>query len=77
MGALLDAMKKLNNGTSALSAMKRLEEAYIVVEKTMVEYDNKKKTEAKTTPTEPEALEVISIPAQQTPTPTRSPQGLK
>jgi hypothetical protein len=32
MGALLDAMKKLNSGSSALSAMKRLEEAYASVE---------------------------------------------
>jgi hypothetical protein len=31
MGAILDAMKKLNSGTSAASAMKRLEEAYAAV----------------------------------------------
>ena len=35
MGALLDAMKKLNSGSSAASAMKRLEEAYVAVEKTL------------------------------------------
>ena len=35
MGAILDAMKKLNSGTSAASAMKRLEEAYIAVLQTL------------------------------------------
>jgi hypothetical protein len=35
MAALLDAMKKLNSGTSASSAMKRLEESFIAVEKTI------------------------------------------
>jgi hypothetical protein len=32
MGALLDAMKKINSGSSAASAMKRLEDAYAAVE---------------------------------------------
>ena len=35
MGAILDAMKKLNSGTSAGSAMKRLEEAYADVLRTL------------------------------------------
>jgi hypothetical protein len=35
MAALLDAMKKLNGGTSAASAMKRLENAYAAVEETL------------------------------------------
>ena len=35
MAALLDAMKKINSGTSASSAMKRLEEAYVLVEQTL------------------------------------------
>lgn len=35
MASLLDAMKKINSGTSAASAMKRLETAYIVVEETL------------------------------------------
>lgn len=52
MGALLDAMKKLNNGTSALSAMKRLEEAYQVVEKTLAEHA-KSEGAASTAPSEP------------------------
>lgn len=38
MGALLDAMKKLNDGTSALSAMKRLETAFLMVQKTIAEH---------------------------------------
>lgn len=35
MGALLDAMKKVNSGSAAISAMRRLEEAFAVVEKTL------------------------------------------
>ncbi|MEN9920543.1 MAG: hypothetical protein RL538_436 [Candidatus Parcubacteria bacterium] len=35
MGALLDAMKRLNSGSSAGSAMKRLEDAYAAVLKTL------------------------------------------
>lgn len=41
MGALLDAMKKLNSGTSTISAMKRLETAFALVEKTINEHDKK------------------------------------
>lgn len=40
MGAILDAMKKLNSGTSAGSAMKRLEEAYQVVLQTLENRDS-------------------------------------
>jgi hypothetical protein len=39
MGAILDAMKKLNSGTSAGSAMKRLEEAYAAVLRTLEQRD--------------------------------------
>jgi hypothetical protein len=35
MGAMLEAMKKLNTGSAAVSAMQRLEAAYIQVEKTL------------------------------------------
>ena len=35
MASLLDAMKKINSGTSAASAMKRLETAYVLVEETL------------------------------------------
>lgn len=45
MGALLDAMKKLNSGSSAISAMKRLETAYLSVEKTLSDYEKKSKEE--------------------------------
>lgn len=40
MSALLDAMKKLNNGSSVISAMKRLETAYLAVDKTLTEHEN-------------------------------------
>ena len=40
MGALLDAMKKLNSGSSAASAMQRLEKAFVSVEKTLEEHKN-------------------------------------
>lgn len=39
MGALLDAMKKLNSGSSAMSAMKRLEEAYVAVEAALKQHE--------------------------------------
>lgn len=39
MGALLDAMKKLNSGSSAASAMKRLEDSYAGVLKALEQYE--------------------------------------
>ena len=39
MGALLDAMKKLNTGSSAASAMQRLEESFQMVEQTLREHN--------------------------------------
>jgi hypothetical protein len=39
MSALLDAMKKINSGSSATSAMSRLENAYAAVEKTLAGVD--------------------------------------
>ena len=52
MSAMLDAMKKLNTGSSAVSAMKRLEDAYIMVEKTLAEQkaEPEIKAVAETTP---------------------------
>ena len=38
MGALLDAMKKLNTGSSAASAMQRLEESFAMVEQTLAQH---------------------------------------
>lgn len=35
MGSLLDAMKKINSGASAIAAMKRLEDAYVSVQKVL------------------------------------------
>lgn len=40
MGALLDAMKKINSGSSATSAMKRLEDSYKAVELTIEKHKN-------------------------------------
>jgi len=39
MGALLDAMKKLNSGSSAVAAMQRLEAAFMAVEQTLKEHE--------------------------------------
>lgn len=60
MAALLDAMKKLNSGTSVVSAMKRLEEAYQTVE-VVIKYNKQKP--------KPE------VPAAQTQEPAPSPKG--
>lgn len=68
MGALLDAMKKLNSGTSALSAMKRLETAFIEVQKTLDEYE---KNPVKLSPTPTPAS--TPTPSVQAPTPVAPP----
>jgi outer membrane biosynthesis protein TonB len=39
MAALLDAMRKLNSGSSAISAMQRLESAYVSVEEALESHD--------------------------------------
>jgi hypothetical protein len=51
MSALLDAMKKLNSGSSVMSAMKRLEAAFVLVEATL-----------KAQPVNPPAAVAPSIP---------------
>ncbi len=51
MSALLEAMKKLNSGQSAISSMQRLEVAYQTVEKVLADH---KAGKAPTTPTTPE-----------------------
>ena len=58
MAALLDAMKKINSGTSAASAMKRLETAYIVVEETLRDRESN--------PTEQRVAAPRSVPIQST-----------
>lgn len=52
MAALLDAMKKINSGSSAASAMQRLETAYSSVESALKDHDAAEKSaEAKVAPT--------------------------
>ena len=67
MGAILDAMKKLNSGTSAASAMKRLEEAYTAVlhtleDRTLQSADMVSEPAAFVPP----APEPVSVPASTT-----------
>jgi len=71
MGALLDAMKKISSGSSAASAMQRLESAYLQVEETL-KNQPKSTEEAKpvaqsVAPAQPEE------PIVQTPTPITPP----
>lgn len=61
MGALLDAMKKLNSGTSVISAMKRLETAYLLVEKTIAEHGKQVESDEKIIETE-QTVPVPSVP---------------
>ena len=69
MGALLDAMKKLNSGSSAASAMKRLEESYVAVEKTLEGRDGGLKKAPIPTPVQnmPVLPELVEEPAYQAP----------
>jgi hypothetical protein len=66
MGALLDAMKKLNSGSSAVSAMKRLEEAYVSVENTLQTHSVTANTVA---PPQPIPVPVAQVPEVQFQTP--------
>lgn len=78
MGALLDAMKKLNSGSSAASAMKRLEESYLAVEKTLEGRDAGSKdisvpTPVQSLPVAPEPVEELVYEASiSTPAPAPS-----
>ncbi|MBP6923961.1 MAG: hypothetical protein KBB78_00125 [Candidatus Pacebacteria bacterium] len=69
MGALLDAMKKLNSGSSAASAMKRLEESYASVLKALETHQTSGGTvnvvavSPKTTP----AVQEVNISVEETP----------
>ncbi len=47
MAALLDAMKKINSGTSAISAMRRLEESFKIVQKTLEAHKENEQAPAK------------------------------
>lgn len=69
MGALLDAMKKLNSGSSAASAMKRLEESYSSVLKALEAHQasggtvNVVAVSPKTTP----VTDAVNIEVEETP----------
>lgn len=67
MGALLDAMKKLNSGSSAVSAMKRLEEAYVSVENTLQTHSVVANTVTPqvVAPSQPMPVPVVPIPEVQ------------
>ncbi|MCA9367373.1 hypothetical protein KC887_03890 [Candidatus Kaiserbacteria bacterium] len=62
MAALLDAMKKLNNGSAAIGAMERLEQAFVKVEAVLARHE-----------TTPEVVPA-SAPAQPNPTPKPEPE---
>ena len=64
MSALLEAMKKVNNGSSTTSAMARLEAAYVSVEKTLEAHDSGALEEEKQS----------SEPITSTPEPTPEPE---
>jgi len=68
MGALLDAMKKINSGTSAISAMKRLEDAFISVDKVLANQN------AVVPPAAQAAPIPVSVPKQTPPPPLPSTQ---
>ena len=80
MGALLDTMKKLNSGSSAMSAMKRLEDAYAAVEVTLemhgkgVVADDAPKQEAPQYPPAMSAVIPTPIPVPVPTSPTLSPE---
>lgn len=65
MGALLDAMKKLNSGTSAVAAMQRLEAAYVAVEAAIAKHQSG--------PAQPAAAPVPPTPASVPPPPPPVP----
>lgn len=76
MAALLDAMKKLNNGSSAGAAMSRLEKAFIEVERVIANHDAASETESVVTSSpeqKPESAPQPPLP-QQEPTPPSEPQ---
>ncbi|MCA9354398.1 MAG: hypothetical protein KC877_02665, partial [Candidatus Kaiserbacteria bacterium] len=70
MAALLDAMKKLNDGSSAISAMQRLEAAYLVVEKTIAEHSQNAAAKLAAEPAS------MSAPAPQAPAPVTPPSPM-
>ena len=77
MGAILDAMKKLNSGTSAGSAMKRLEAAYQLVLQTLEDRDLASSAPIVEPepfiPTPPEPV-AMPVPAKYEPAPVFEPE---
>lgn len=65
MSALLDAMKKVGSGSSAISAMKRLEDAFVLVEKTLDEHNKSKNSE--TVAPQVKSVTTITAPAVTVP----------
>lgn len=77
MAALLDAMKKINSGTSALSAMKRLEDAFAQVEITLKNQGSVSPVSAPSVPareTTPEPAPYVAESALFTPPVPPAPQ---
>jgi hypothetical protein len=69
MGALLDAMKKLNSGSSAGSAMKRLESAYTAVLTTIESYESHGGKVASVSPTPSAPAPVVPVDTYVPPIP--------
>lgn len=68
MGALLDAMKKLNTGSSAASAMQRLEESFAMVEQTLKDHTTTQDTNAQVAPQQaPEPVIAAPLPEPMMP----------
>ncbi len=69
MSALLDAMKKVGSGSSAISAMKRLEDAFVLVERTLDEHNKSKNSETAA----PQVKSAPTIPVPAIPVPISVP----
>jgi hypothetical protein len=75
MGALLDAMKKLNSGSSAASAMKRLEDSYAAVLKAIETHEAGHTPMPEPTPAPMPVAE--PVPATPTPEPAPMPEPVR
>jgi len=74
MSALLDAMKKLNNGSSVISAMNRLETAYLEVDKTLTEHEHSVTSETPTTEVTRETQSTVTPATPPSPEPVEMPR---
>lgn len=75
MAALLDAMKKLNSGTSVISAMKRLEDSFKAVEKTLEAHQSGVSVSTQSAPVPPPAPAPEPQPVPE-PTPVPPPASV-